>query len=1235
MHLTQRVAWHDNGWDGTICKHPCENPFCTALDRIRAERDLQSEMRLVGRPWSELSPGELPVCCAEAGGFMNSVEWVRLLTHRYASIPTASATHGHLLPTPVAVPPYSTFAVPFWWMNRSFQAELERTLPEPLPPDEDAPFPTAWVFGRARQEALVKLFFDQLTPGGSLVFFYTKEGHPLGDDIRRLVVGVGVIEHISPLRYYQTNDANKPSYPFWDRLFRHSIRPDGTEGFLLPYHAYLEPTGDPEEDAKRLRLLQEVAVVPPPENMRSFSYVSEHASAGVALTTLASCLQAVRAIREHGIVRGPWSAREDWLNAQIALVWEERGAFPGLGSALEALGLRLGTALALELASSGMLPRGEDPWPLVDGIRRGVHPLPRPADDGDVQAVRRTWVRLPDERRALLQLLSRFDLSPDQAIRWFNPEKRPVTLSDAEILANPYRIAEVDPGSAVAEPLGLLPIDQGLLPDSAIAARQPVPAPSAIDSPLDARRVRAALVRVLRDAAQQGDTLLSVQETLSRLGKLNLTLPCEVTNDWLDANQSFLKGVVEPLDLTLPASVGTGLAGGILRALQLSELKEREERLGKVLLARAAKPLPSLGVDWRKLVIETIQNAGHIFDPSNERHSEALKDQAEALERITTRKLSVLVGRAGTGKTSALGALLRCRELARKGILLLAPTGKALVILGRAAQAEANTVAGFLYHLGRFDGELQRPLFEGEIYRKERTVVIDECSMLTLDDLHAVLAALDQVHVQRIILVGDPNQLPPIGAGRPFADLVGTLDLASQSDDAVRQNLGGALARLSIEVRATESGRSDTLRLASWFTREQQPADADQVLNDIEQGVALNDLDLGFWQTPEELHDLLFRMFCKHLGLASVDDIPGFDRALGLDERRWVPFANPGGAENFQVLSPVRMHAHGVFELNRVIQEQFRNQELQRARNPWAHRNGIHKLGDEEIVIHDKVIQLVNERRKGYLWTSRSTGIELLANGEVGICATENNRYMNVAFANRPNWTFGYADYPDFAGGSGPLQLAYALTVHKSQGSEFRKVFVVLPRQCRLLSRELLYTALTRSRQQLVLLIEGRDASELFEYTRPERSETARRNTNLFATAVREEADQVPYAEHLIHRTLKGHMVRSKSELVIANMLYQMDIPYQYEPRYEGLIAPGTVRPDFMFSDPAGEPIIWEHLGMLSQADYRQSWERKKDWYLRNGLLEGKNLFTSSETETGGLDSEVVERVAKQIKTLL
>ena len=189
------------------------------------------------------------------------------------------------------------------------------------------------------------------------------------------------------------------------------------------------------------------------------------------------------------------------------------------------------------------------------------------------------------------------------------------------------------------------------------------------------------------------------------------------------------------------------------------------------------------------------------------------------------------------------------------------------------------------------------------------------------------------------------------------------------------------------------------------------------------------------------------------------------------------------------------MHPHGVHDLNRWVQRQFRAKELEQRTNPW----GL-SLGDESIVRKDKVIQTSNQWRNAYdgkAPTSTTSPTVRWARSRQA-----QNGWMNVVFAGRPDSASATASGTSLAA-AGPLELAYALTVHKSQGSEFRKVFVVLPKNCRLLSRELVYTALTRSREQLVLLIEGDDATVFFDLTRPERSETARRNTNLFQGVIR------------------------------------------------------------------------------------------------------------------------------------
>lgn len=1220
-HLTARVAWHDSRWSGRVCDRPAENSFCTDLDRVRAGRDDEHEAAHCGVSWAELGPAKLPPCAQEGSGFMSPSAWRRTFVHPYAHLPKAKETHGSLLPTTVEIPPYSGSAVPFAWMLRREQKALDSRTPKTLPPDEPPPFKSPWVFGRQRQAALLELFFGSLVPEKSLAFFYCKSGHPLGEGIPRVVVAVGRILSVAKPSEFRTSNGG-PTYLFWDRRFRHSVREDGEDGFLLPYHDYLEPTGDPEEDERRAELLTDIIVQPDSSHLRTFSYAAELAGPDVALSTLVRCLEAVRSVRDHGIAAGPWAARESWLNDQISTAWSDRGPFPGVGPVLEALGLRMGTALCLELLASGEVARGGDPWPAVSAILEGRLDPPQQAYEADVSAAAPTWGGLSEERRRLAVLLSRFALTSKQAARWFNPRARAgatggVSVTDGEILLNPYRMAELDLGEQDDSPVDVGMVDRGLLPDPTVSAAHPVQPPAAVESNQDKRRVRAVLVALLRAAADDGDALLSRQETLERLAVLRLSPELSLTSDWLAGNAGFLDGVISQLTLEVDPKSDVEIP-----ALQLSEVGTRERQLAKLLVRRAGRSLAPLHDDWSELIKASI---GEAFDPGNARHNEALDDQARALSRVTSRKLAVLVGRAGTGKTSVLGGLLRSEVLRRGGILLLAPTGKARVRLGRAAGAAAMTIAQFLNSLGRYDGKRQRPRFSGERHRQERTVVIDECSMLTMDDLLAVLLGLDLAHVKRLILVGDPNQLPPIGTGRPFADLVAHLEgLLEEEGDA---GAAGALARLEVEVRAVQGGPSDTLRLASLFTRDVQRVDSDRVFSDLELGAEFNDLAVIPWSTPEALLAGIGEAFVEHLGLEHPRDRVGFNRALGLTDEGFIDFDSPDGAEAFQLLSPVRLQPHGTAALNRWIQRTFREPQRSRARAKRAL-----SLGDEELVLQDKVIQLTNQRREAYDGSESSE--HYLANGEVGVVATGNWTWLNVVFAGRPGLRFGYRKW-DFPQGAGPLSLAYALTVHKSQGSEFERVFLVIPARCRLLSRELLYTAVTRSKQQLILLVEGDDPSVLFQYTQPERSETNRRNTNLFRPVVRERRSEVPWAEHLIHKTKKGHMVRSKSELVIANELFGIGLDYEYERPLEGEERPGKLRPDFSFVDPAGELIVWEHLGMLHREDYRLGWEWKRQWYLDNGFIEGETLFTTRDDENGGLDMGPVSEVAGTIQELM
>jgi ATP-dependent exoDNAse (exonuclease V) alpha subunit len=1224
-HLTLRVAWHDSKWNGKVCKAPSSNSFCVMLDRVREERNDKEEDALQGRDWCELTPEQLPPCKAESGGFMNSLSWKRKFKHPYVNADKCKESHGDLKPRLLEIPAYTAIAVPFLWMLRKEQKVIDERLAEPLAMDEKPPFPSPWVFGKERQCALLEHFFGKLEKDHSLVFFYAKEGHPLGDGVRRLVVGVGTINRVGKLEQY--DGSNGPSYPLWDRLIGHSIRPDGDAGFLLPYHDYLEPTGNAAEDERRKGLLREIIVEVEVSHFGDFSYAAEVTRADVALSTLVRCLKAVQQIRSHDIAKGPWQARENWLNARISEIWMDRGLFPGTGSALEALGLRMGTALVLEMRAREILSADKNPWPAVIAVLTGNQPPPQEAYRKELAIIKPVWDALPEERRTLLKLLSRFDLTPAQSTRFFDHSKRAESISpcptDAEIIANPYILAERDLGAGIEIPISMTTIDRGLLPDEIAGANDPVPEPSRVDSPKDPRRVRCALVSVLRRAAADGDSLLSLAECQNRLEGIDSKHPIQVSSDWLRGHVLFVSNRVG-FEVLSP----DGNASNSVEILQLVELARREERLRKVLTARTLKEEPSLGVDWNVLLTNSIRKNGGEIDLSNQRHQAALAEQALALENITTRRLSILIGQAGTGKTSIVGALVECGALINQGVLLLAPTGKARVRLAGATGIDAMTVAQFLNRLGRYDGIRQRPTFDGDNpratkYSKAKTVVIDEASMLTMDYLQAILDGLDLAHVTRLILVGDPNQLPPIGVGRPFVDLVSQLENAPQIMGKAASS--GAVGRLQIEVRTKAGAPSDALRLASWYTNQPVSGDAERVLSEVGERLEFNDLEVAFWKTPNDLRSALLGQFQKHLGLKSADDVEGFNNALGYVDGN-VVFANPDGIENFQILSPERAHPYGVHDLNRWIQGRFRAKELRGVREFFKT-----SIGDEDIVIRDKVIQLINQTRDGYNRNTTAKEDHYIANGDIGGVGPGQKGFLNVAFAGKPNLTFGYRG-KDFSGDSAPLELAYALTIHKAQGSQFKTVFVVLPKASRLLSRELLYTALTRSRDRLVLLIEGDSSGILHELSKPERSDAARRNTNLFSAVVRREADTPPYAEHLIHKTLKGHMVRSKSELIIADKLFNAEIAYEYEKPLDGAQRKGCIFPDFSFTDAAGDLIIWEHFGRMDDPKYVDGHDWKLKWYADNGFNVGENLFLTTETLSSGVNSSDFDQVLAKVK---
>ncbi len=152
-----------------------------------------------------------------------------------------------------------------------------------------------------------------------------------------------------------------------------------------------------------------------------------------------------------------------------------------------------------------------------------------------------------------------------------------------------------------------------------------------------------------------------------------------------------------------------------MTALQLTRTQSIENGLRKILLARCSAAAPVIQENWPVLLAAAI---GKKADPKNPRSKQALAEQASALQTLVSRKMTILTGRAGTGKTSVVGALFQSTKLKSQGILLLAPTGKARVRLTKATKSEAQTVAQYLHGRARYDGERQRPLLEPKNRRR-------------------------------------------------------------------------------------------------------------------------------------------------------------------------------------------------------------------------------------------------------------------------------------------------------------------------------------------------------------------------------------------------------------------------------------------------------------------------------------------------------------------------------------
>ena len=397
--------------------------------------------------------------------------------------------------------------------------------------------------------------------------------------------------------------------------------------------------------------------------------------------------------------------------------------------------------------------------------------------------------------------------------------------------------------------------------------------------------------------------------------------------------------------------------------------------------------------------------------------------QIEAVKASVKNGLVVITGGPGTGKTTTINTIIRYFEEAGLDILLAAPTGRAAKRMSETTGYEAQTIHRMLEVSG--DVENDAGFDRNEDYPLEADVIIiDEMSMVDLSLMNALLKAI--VPGTRLILVGDVNQLPSVGAGRVLADII-------------------------------DSGVCKTVKLTHIF---RQAAQSDIIVN-------AHRINAGEQVTLDNKSKDFF--FLKRTDANVIISI-----CIQLIKEKLPPYTNSKPFD-IQLMTPMRKGALGVERFNVILQEYL---------NPPDSTKAEIEHGANRFREGDKVMQIKNNYQMEWKVLSRygipvesGTGV---FNGDMGIIRSIDafTEIVTVEYEEKrmAEYTFSQLD---------ELELAYAITIHKAQGSEYPAVVIpLLTGPQPLMSRNLLYTAVTRARHCVVLVGDDQTFARMIENDR-------------------------------------------------------------------------------------------------------------------------------------------------------
>lgn len=390
-----------------------------------------------------------------------------------------------------------------------------------------------------------------------------------------------------------------------------------------------------------------------------------------------------------------------------------------------------------------------------------------------------------------------------------------------------------------------------------------------------------------------------------------------------------------------------------------------------------------------------------------EQHSEITlaAQQKNAVISALSTGLMILTGGPGTGKTTTITTIIELLNSMKLSIALAAPTGRAAKRMSQVTGLGAKTIHRLLGT--QMNGGMQIFTHDEENPLQADVIILDEVSMVDIQLMSSFLHAVK--YGARLILCGDSDQLPSVGAGNVLKDIISS----------------GAVPVIKLDRIFRQAQESLIIVNAHKINRGELP----------ELKVRSSDFFFLRRSTPEQSASTVIDLYCNRL-----------PKSYGI---------NP--LTDIQVLSPTKKGIAGTVNLNKLLQSQI---------NPPNHEKQEHRYGNTIYRTGDKVMQTKNNYDMVYVRIDTGEESMGIFNGDMGIIRTIDNnaKSMTIIFDEDKKVEYPFTNLDE-------LDLAYAITVHKSQGSEFHTVIMpVCMFNPMLMSRNLFYTAVTRAKNMVVLV---------------------------------------------------------------------------------------------------------------------------------------------------------------------